>query len=212
MPMPPVARAKATTTDSRMMPITSSMTAAPRMVEPSRERSAFSSISVCAEMLTLVAVRIVPMKRPVQKNGRPNAIAVSAPPPSGRITPPNAAQNATLPTRRISTRSVSSPAMNISRITPISARSRSDPMSGPGAGPCAGSIALANTGQPSTSSIVGPSTRPARISPKTAGCPTRLAAAPESLAAATISASTRRSCRRCVIGIGPCGNGRDAVF
>ena len=82
------------------------------------------------------------MNRPVQNSGRPNAIAVSAPPASGRTTPPNAAQNATLPTRRISTRSVSSPAMNISRITPISARSRSDSMSGPGAGPCAGSSAL----------------------------------------------------------------------
>ena len=48
------------------MPITSSMTAAPRIVEPSRVRSAPSSISVCAEMLTLVAVRIVPMKTPSQ--------------------------------------------------------------------------------------------------------------------------------------------------
>jgi hypothetical protein len=49
-----------------MIPITSSITAAPRIVEPSRVRSAPISSSVCAEMLTLVAVRIAPMKMPSQ--------------------------------------------------------------------------------------------------------------------------------------------------
>jgi len=56
-----------------MIPMTSSMTAAPRIVEPSRERSAPISSSVCAEMLTLVAVRMAPMKMPSQYSGRPNA-------------------------------------------------------------------------------------------------------------------------------------------
>ena len=49
--------------------MTSSITAAPRIVEPSFDLSAPSSISVCAEMLTLVAVRIVPMKMPCQSGG-----------------------------------------------------------------------------------------------------------------------------------------------
>ena len=82
--MPPDCRANATTNESRTIPITSSMTAAPRIVVPSRERSAFSSISVCAEMLTLVAVRIVPMKMPVQTSGWPKAAATKAPAKSGQ--------------------------------------------------------------------------------------------------------------------------------
>ena len=58
--------ASATTSDSTMIPITSSMTAAARIVEPSRDRSAPISSSVCAEIVTLVAVRIAPTKMPSQ--------------------------------------------------------------------------------------------------------------------------------------------------
>ena len=159
--------AAATTTDRTRMPITSSMTAAPRMVDPSRVRSAPSSMSVCAEMLTLVAVRTVPMKTPSQNTGRPNAAAVAMPPKNGNTTPPKADQKATVPTRRISSRSVSRPATNIRRRTPISARSRiSDEPRSP---------LPAKIGQASRSSSVGPSRRPTRISPNTAGWPMRAA-------------------------------------
>jgi hypothetical protein len=74
-------------------------------------------------MLTLVAVRIVPMNTLSRKSGHPKATAVAAPPAGGNVTPPDAVQNATLPILRISSTSVSSPATNISRRTPISARS-----------------------------------------------------------------------------------------
>jgi hypothetical protein len=161
------ALASATTTDSSTMPITSSITAAPRMVAPSRERNAPISSSVCAEMLTLVAVRIVPMKMPSQYSGKPNATAVAAPPTSGSRTPPVADQKATFPTRRISTRSVSSPATNIRSRTPRSERSRISAARLAWTLP-AGSFDR-NTGQPSMSRTVGPSSRPTRISPKTDG-------------------------------------------
>ena len=173
--------------------MTSSITAAPRIVVPSRERRAFSSIRVCAEMLTLVAVRIVPMKRPVQRSGCPNHAETAAPAASGKITPPKAAQNATFPTRRISARSVSRPAMNISRMTPSSARSRTEPSSVPAAGAWTAAVTWLKGGQPSTFSTVGPRMSPARISPKTAGWPTRLAAAAASLAAAMTRARNRHS-------------------
>ena len=169
------------------------MTAAPRMVDPSRERSAPSSISVCAEMLTLVAVRIAPTKIPCQYRGRPNATATAAPPTNGSTTPPNADHNATLPTRRSPTMSVSRPATNMRRTTPISDRSRSTGRSA--VDPAEASAGVANTGHPSMFRTVGPRTRPMRISPKTAGCPTRFASAPASLAALTTTASSSSSCR-----------------
>ena len=53
---------KAVTTPRIMIPRTSSITAAPSMVVPSRERKTFSSMRVWAEMETEVAVRIVPTK------------------------------------------------------------------------------------------------------------------------------------------------------
>ena len=71
------------------------------MVEPSFDLRTPSSISTCAEMLTLVAVRIVPTKMPVQNTGMPNADAVRMPPAIGSATPPAADQNAAVPTFRI---------------------------------------------------------------------------------------------------------------
>ena len=60
-------------------------------------------------------------------------------------------------------------------------------MSDPGSG-------VANNGHPSTFSTVGPRIRPARISPNTDGCPILFASAPASLAAATTSARISSSC------------------
>ncbi len=159
------------------------------MTVPSRDRSAPISISVCAVMLTLVAVRIVPMKIASQNSGIPNATATPAPAASGSTTPPAAAQNATWPTRRSSPRSVSRPAMNISRMTPISERSRTT-------GSRVAPPVPPNTGQPSRLSAVGPSTRPTRSSPNTAGWPSRLLAAPASFADAIMTPIRRRSCSR----------------
>ena len=52
-------------------------------------------------------------------------------------------------------------------------------------------------GHPRTFSTVGPSSRPARISPNTAGWPMRVASAPAAFATATTSASSSRSWRKC---------------
>jgi len=54
--------AMAVNTDNSKMTNTSSTTAAPRSANPSRLRSLPSSSKVCALMLTLVAVRMMPTK------------------------------------------------------------------------------------------------------------------------------------------------------
>ena len=89
------------------------------MVAP-HASSAPSSISVWAEMLTLGRRqdRDDENRFPVERQAEQTAVAI--PPAIGSTTPPTAAQKATFPTRRISARSVSSPATNMSRMTPTS--------------------------------------------------------------------------------------------
>ena len=62
-PAPAPLEATATKIDSSRITRTSSTTAAPNSAIPSLLRSTPSSSSVCALMLTLVAVRIMPTKR-----------------------------------------------------------------------------------------------------------------------------------------------------
>ena len=97
------------------------MTAAPRIVDPAFERSRLRFMRVCAVMVTLVAVRIVPMKI-ASCQDEPAFRARRAPPAMGRMTPPAAAQKAGATALRIISISVSRPATNISKTTPISAR------------------------------------------------------------------------------------------
>ena len=54
--------ASAMTTDSTIKPRTSSITAAPRIVDPTLDLSWPRLIKACAVMVTLVAVKMVPMK------------------------------------------------------------------------------------------------------------------------------------------------------
>jgi len=89
-------------------------------VEPAFERSCPTFIKVCAVIVTLVAVRIVPMKT-ASGQLKPNLRARKAPVAIGSTTPPAAAQKAADTVFFIMLVSVSSPATNISKTTPISA-------------------------------------------------------------------------------------------
>ena len=150
------------------MPITSSMTAAARIVDPSRERSAPSSISVCAEMLTLVAVRIVPMKMPCQNSGRPKATASAAPPKNGQH---DAAERPTRtrPCRRGASHEIGLETRDEHQQEDADLRQDRGPARAATATRPWRSDGAANIGHPRTLKTVGPSRTPTRISPKTAG-------------------------------------------
>ena len=104
---------------------------------------------------------------------------------SGTITPRTPASITTRPERRIWSRSASSPARNMRKMTPISASSVITSWS-------SGEV---KTGQAGRLSNEGPSSRPARISPSTAGCPSLLLMSPASLAAVMRMESSSRSWR-----------------
>ena len=70
-------------------PITSSMTAAPRMTDASGEVIFPASISVRAEIDTLVAVRAPPRNHALLQ-GSPSRCAAPAPRKNGQMTPSNA--------------------------------------------------------------------------------------------------------------------------
>src|SRR5438445_3863196 len=75
-------------------PITSSMTAAPRMTDASADDILPASINVRAEMDTLVAVSAPPRKSAVVQES-PNKRATAVPRTNGTMTPPSATRNAT---------------------------------------------------------------------------------------------------------------------
>ena len=75
---------------------------------------------VRAEMLTLVAERMIPMNM-ASRTEKPNGRLTSAPDTSGKTTPRVPAKIATLRTLFTSFRSVSRPARNIRKMTPSSA-------------------------------------------------------------------------------------------
>jgi len=141
------------------MPITSSMTAAPRMVMPSLVRSFFNSSNVWALIETLVAVRMVPTNT-ASLVGMPTSTPNPQPPRNGRITPPVAEESAGMPTRRMAPRSVSRPAMNMRRITPNSPKSLIVSVV---------SAACEKMGEPMRLNTLGPMIRPKPISPTTVG-------------------------------------------
>ena len=112
-----------------IMPKTSSISAAPRIAFPALLLSFPSSFSVSTVMLTEVAVRITPTNTSCRNVGAdnpesavPKQNAVIAPPTSGTITPHRAMTVLATPHFFISRISVSSPAANMSTITPISDR------------------------------------------------------------------------------------------
>lgn len=123
-----------------------------------------SSFSVSTVMPTLVAVRMTPTKNasihcPGRKiNPTPNPSA------SGSKTPPMAMRNAFSPVRRISFRSVSSPAENMTSTTPISAKVPS----GLSAVFCMGKSHPSKVSFPKIApQMDGPISTPARINPST---------------------------------------------
>jgi hypothetical protein len=99
----------------------SSNTAAPNNPVPNLLRIIFNSINVWADMLTLVAARINPMKMEVC-NFIEKSNPIPVPSINGNITPNVPAKPATLLERIKSEMCRSNPARNIRSKTPISAR------------------------------------------------------------------------------------------
>src|SRR6266478_3784835 len=184
------------TRERTIKPRTSSMTAAPRIVEPALERSCRRFSRVCAVIVTLVAVRIVPMKIACGQV-KPNLRESRAPPTMGRITPPVAAQKAGATALRIIATSVSRPATNISRTTPTWART----LNTTATATLPGAEAGRNQDRPQIFRSVGPNITPASNSPSTKGSPTRAVSAPASFAATIIIATQSRIWRDVLIAL-----------
>ncbi len=175
-----------------MSPSTSSATAAPSTMRASRVDRARRSPKTRAVMPTLVAVRVAPMKRAVLPSS-PSARPARLPKTSGSVTPTTATVSAARPTRRNSATSISMPTCINKRIAPSSAstKSESDRSTRPRAD--------------------GPMMTPARISPRTAGTPTRSASSATTFAAHRMSASSRRSFPRSTPVDAPAARTIDAV-
>ena len=141
------------------------MRAAPRIALPERVESLPISLSVSTVMLTEVAVRMTPMKRFCKKFSPPRLKNQESrnPPASGTSTPHSAMTKEARPDRLSSAMSVSSPAVNIRTMTPISAHWSRKAVS------CR------------TPSMAGPSTSPASRAPTTCGMAIRLVRMPSSL-------------------------------
>src|SRR2546429_1971125 len=166
-------------------PMTSSMTAAPRITRASRLCSTWRSLSTRAVIPTEVAVRVAPTKMAVV-SGSADVCSYPCQPerqyrkprPNGTATPTTATAVAAVPTRIMALRSVSSPISNSKTTTPTCASSR-------------------NTGVSGSSAPIGttlrkpaPSTMPARSSPITAGCPRRSNSSPANFPASSMIANT----------------------
>ena len=111
---------------STMMPITSSIMAAESTTVPTRPLSFPNSRNVSTVIDTLVAVMITPINTHFNASCvecKPkNGTAMPNPSASGTKTPASATKLAFKPERFSSPRSVSSPAPNMMRITPSSAK------------------------------------------------------------------------------------------
>ena len=165
-------------------PITSSMTAAPRMTEASGDDIFPASIRVLAEMETLVAVNAPPRKRALFQ-GRPRACAAPAPRKNGQMTPDKATRNAVMLASRMRSISVSRPAMNIRTKPPTCAIIRKAFVACP---PWKRLRCI-------RSNAPGPAATPTRSSPRIAGIPKRVQSEAASLLAGRSIAISNASWR-----------------
>ena len=169
---------------SAIIPSTSSIMAAPRMAFPALVFSLPISFRVSTEILTLVAVRITPIKifcsmilAEALDSIMPGLLknqATPRPPASGTSTPNSAMTKDALPLLFSSSISVSRPAQNISTITPISDTSWIN------------SVCFSIPKQ------AGPSSSPASSAPTTWGILTFLVSSPKTLVLSSISARSSK--------------------
>ena len=151
-----------------IMPKTSSMIAADTIIVPTLVCSLPSSLNTSTVMPTLVAVIITPIKSQVKKpNERKNKNPTNVPSPSGTSTPPSAIKKAFAPVLLISSSLVSKPAVNITNITPTSAKARKYGLLFIDIG----SISALPSISKNIPQIAGPISMPAMIKPKTCGRP-----------------------------------------
>src|SRR6266566_3343993 len=187
-------------------PMTSSITAAPRIIRASKLCSTWRSLSTRPVIPTEVAVRVAPTKMAVV-NGSADVCSYPCQPerqyrkprPNGTATPTTATAVAAVPTRIMALRSVSSPISNSSTTTPTWASSR-------------------NTGVSGSSAPIGmtlrnpaPSRMPARSSPITAGCPRRSNASPANFAASSMIANAVKKRATSISPAAPSTRGRPAA-
>src|SRR2546426_9300978 len=180
-----VPAASAETTPKMTSPMTSSITAAPRIIRASRLCKTWRSLSTRPVIPTDVAVSVAPTKMAVVR-GSAEVCSTRCQPDrqyrkprtNGTVTPTTATAVAAVPTRIMALRSVSSPISNSSTTTPTWASSRNAGVSGASA-----PIGI-------TLSMPAPSTMPARSSPITAGCLRRSNASPANFPASSMIANT----------------------
>ena len=168
---------------STIRPSTSSMIAAESTMVPTLLFSLPSSRRVSTVIPTLVAVMMTPMKRQPKRFSVPKkSTAMPNPIPRGSNTPPSAMRKETSPVFFRSLRSVSSPAVNMTNITPTSAKALSILFS------LSGKIQLSGISK-NNPHIAGPMINPARMYPRTCGRPIFLINMPSILAENSITAS-----------------------
>ena len=159
--------------------------AAPKIALPEWVFNLPISFKVSTVMLTEVAVSITPINafwsttlHEASESITPGLLkkyATANPPIIGMITPQSAITNAAFPLFFSSLISVSSPAQNISTITPSSA------------------TLLKNSVSVSSPSIDGPNKRPASNEPTTCGICTRFVASPNTFVQSSITAKSSKN-------------------
>ena len=174
--------ARLVTTVKATMPRMSSMIAAPKIALPARVFNFPISLRVSTEMLTEVAVKMIPIKMFCRKILAPGPAIASLlkkcakanPPPSGTRTPINAITKDALPVFFSSWISVSKPAVNIRTMTPTSDNLVMKSVS------C------------NTFNIAGPRIKPAASAPTTCGILNLRVTRPNSFVLRRISAKSNR--------------------
>src|SRR5437899_2042162 len=187
-------------------PMTSSITAAPRIRRASRLCSTCRSLSTRPVIPTEVAVSVAPTKMAVVSESADVCSTpcqldrqYRKPSPNGTATPTTATAVAAVPTRIMALRSVSSPISNSSTTTPTWASSRNTEASG-----SSGPIGI-------TLRKPAPSRMPAKSSPITAGWPRRSNASPANFPASSMIANTRKNRATSIPPAAPSRSGRPAA-
>src|SRR5712692_4901480 len=194
------------TTPRITSPMTSSITAAPRIKRASRLCSTWRSLSTRPVIPTDVAVRVAPTKMAVDSRSADVCSTpchpdhqYKKPSANGTATPTTATAVAAVPTRIMALRSVSSPISNSNTTTPTCASSWNTGVSG----------SSAPTGI--TLRKPAPSTMPASSSPITAGWPRRSNASPANFPASSMIANTVKKRATSIPPAAPTMRGRPAA-
>lgn len=157
------------TETKRIIPMTSSMTAAPKMVRPTSVFNFRISNNTRTGTPTDVATKINPITRPIFQE-KPKMKEASIPKNRGVMTPPTATKTEGFFTFFRSEKFISSPDRNIKKRIPNSERKVNASDVYDNSGMCNGREKRKNVFPDIIPSPKPPSKRPANISPMTGGC------------------------------------------